>query len=110
MFDGVNAKKFGDRMMVLKALGDLGPNVKGIRLVAGVLKDDDPDIRAQAAATLGEVKSRTAIRPLRKALGDEAPQVSFAAAKSALATGGHNGKAGVAGCIARGKSLRKMAS
>ncbi len=55
--DGVNAKKFGDRMMALKALGDLGPNAKGIQLVAGMLKDDDPDIRAQAAATLGEMKS-----------------------------------------------------
>jgi HEAT repeat protein len=70
------------RRPALKALGDLGPNVKGVQLVAGALKDDDPDIRAQAAASLGEMKSRTAIRPLRIALGDEAPQVSFAAAKS----------------------------
>jgi HEAT repeat protein len=90
--DGVNAKKFGDRMMALKALGDLGPNAKGVQLVAGMLKDDDPDIRAQAAATLGEIKSRTAIRPLRIALSDQAPQVSFAAAKSLWELGDATGK------------------
>jgi HEAT repeat protein len=90
--DGVNAKKFEDRMMALKALGDLGPNVKGVQLVAGTLKDDDPDIRAQAAAALGEMKSRTAIRPLRIALSDQAPQVSFAAAKSLWELGDATGR------------------
>jgi len=92
LIDGVNAKKFGDRMMALKALGDLGSNSKGVQLVAGTLKDDDPDIRAQAAATLGEMKSRTAIRPLRTALGDKAPQVSFAAAKSLWELGDTTGR------------------
>ncbi len=38
--------------MALKALGDLVPNIKGVQLVAGALKDDDPDIRAQVAAPL----------------------------------------------------------
>jgi HEAT repeat protein len=80
--DGVNAKRFNDRIIALKALADLGPNPRGIRLVATVLKDKDPDVRAQAAATLGEMKSRVAIAPLRLALDDEAPQVSFAAARS----------------------------
>jgi len=92
LIDGVNAKKFGDRMMALKALGDLGSNSKGVQLVAGTLKDEDPDIRAQAAATLGEMKSRTAIRPLRTALGDKAPQVSFAAAKSLWELGDTTGR------------------
>src|SRR5437764_6956819 len=63
--DGVNAKKFSDRIIALKALADLGPNPRGVRLVAGVLKDNDPDVRAQAAATLGEMKSRLAIPALR---------------------------------------------
>jgi len=105
--DGINAKKFGDRMMALKALGDLGPNVKGIQLVAGVLKDDDPDIRAQAAATLGEMKSRTAIRPLRKALGDEAPQVSFAAAKSLWQLGDTTGRRVLLDVLQGGKAYER---
>jgi HEAT repeat protein len=90
--DGVNAKKFADRIIALKALADLGPHPQGVRLVAGVLKDKDPDVRAQAAATLGEMKSRLAIPPLRIALGDAAPQVSFAAAKSLWQLGDNAGR------------------
>ena len=90
--EGVNAKKFADRIIALKALGDLGPNLKGVRLVAAVLKDKDLDVRAQAAATLGEMKSRAAIPALRIALGDAAPQVSFAAAKSLWQLGDTTGR------------------
>jgi HEAT repeat protein len=90
--DGVNAKKFADRIIALKALADLGPNLKGVHLVAAVLKDKDPDLRAQAAATLGEMKSRAAIPSLRIALEDEAPQVSFAAAKSLWQLGDNAGR------------------
>jgi HEAT repeat protein len=89
--DGIHSKKFAERILALKALGDLGPNVRGVHLVAGALKDDDPDLRAQAA-TLGEMKSRTAIPALRIALGDAAPQVSFAAAKSLWQLGDTTGR------------------
>lgn len=90
--EGVNAKKFTDRILALKAMSDLGPNPKGVRLVSAVLKDKDPDVRAQAAATLGEMKSRAALPALRIALGDEAPQVSFAAAKSLWQLGDNAGR------------------
>jgi len=89
---GVNSKKFADRILALKALSDLGPNATGVHLVAGVLKDKDPDVRAQAAATLGEMKSRLAIPPLRIALIDAAPQVRFAAAKSLWQLGDTTGR------------------
>ena len=90
--DGVNAKKFSDRIIALKAMADLGPNPKGVRLVSEVLKDKDPDVRAQAAATLGAMKSRAALPALRVALNDEAPQVSFAAAKSLWQLGDNAGR------------------
>lgn len=90
--DGVNAKKFSDRITALKAMADLGPNLKGVRLVSEVLKDKDPDVRAQAAATLGEMKSRAALPALRVALNDEAPQVSFAAARSLWQLGDNAGR------------------
>lgn len=89
---GINAKKFTDRVIALKAMADLGPDPQGVRLVAGVLKDKDPDLRAQAAATLGEMKSRAALPALRVALNDEAPQVSFAAAKSLWQLGDNAGR------------------
>jgi hypothetical protein len=79
---GLSSKKFAERIVVLKAIGDLGPNLRGIGLVAELLKDKDPEVRAQAAATLGEMNSRAAIPYLGKALDDPAPQVSFAAATS----------------------------
>ncbi len=90
--DGVNAKKFSDRIIALKAMADLGPNLQGVRLVSEVLKDKDPDLRAQAAATLGEMKSRAALPALRVALNDEAPQVSFAAARSLWQLGDNAGR------------------
>lgn len=90
--DGLTAKKFADRIIALKALADLGPNLKGVHMVAAVLKDKDPDLRAQAAATLGEMKSRAATPSLRIALDDEAPQVSFAAAKSLWQLGDNAGR------------------
>ena len=90
--DGVNAKKFSDRVIALKAMAELGPNLKGVRLVSDVLKDKDPDLRAQAAATLGAMKSRAALPALRVALNDEAPQVSFAAAKSLWQLGDNAGR------------------
>jgi HEAT repeat protein len=90
---GVNSTKFAERMVALKAMADLGPNVPGVRLAAEVLKDDkDPDIRAQAATTLGEINSRAAILPLRAALDDPAPQVAFAAAKSLWQLGDSKGQ------------------
>ncbi|HKT67805.1 MAG TPA: HEAT repeat domain-containing protein [Terriglobales bacterium] len=90
--DGVNAKKFSDRIIALKAMADLGPNLKGVRLVSEVLKNKDPDVRAEAAATLGAMKSRAALPALRVALNDEAPQVSFAAAKSLWQLGDNAGR------------------
>jgi HEAT repeat protein len=90
--EGVNAKKFTDRIIALKAMADLGPNLKGVRLVSELLKDKDPDLRAQAAATLGAMKSRAALPALRVALNDEAPQVSFAAAKSLWQLGDNAGR------------------
>ncbi|HEY6939208.1 MAG TPA: HEAT repeat domain-containing protein [Terriglobales bacterium] len=90
--DGVNAKKYSDRIIALKAMADLGPNLKGVHLVSEVLKDRDPDLRAQAAATLGAMKSRAALPALRVALNDEAPQVSFSAAKSLWQLGDNAGR------------------
>jgi HEAT repeat protein len=90
--DGMNAKKFSDRIIALKAMADLGPHPRGVRLVSEVLKDKDPDLRAQAATSLGAMKSRAALPALRAALNDEAPQVSFAAAKALWQLGDNAGR------------------
>src|SRR5579864_101954 len=90
--DGVNDKQFATRISALSALGDAGPNVRGAHLAEGALHDKDPDIRAQAATTLGAMKYRPAIQALRIALSDPAPQVSFAAARSLWQLGDFTGR------------------
>jgi len=48
----------------------------------GMLEDKDVEVRLAAVASLGEVKTDSALAALRKALNDEVPEVSFAAAKA----------------------------
>jgi len=73
-------------------LADAGPEPRGAHLAEGALQDKDPDIRAQAATTLGAMKYRPAIRLLHHALQDKAPQVSFAAARSLWELGDFSGR------------------
>jgi HEAT repeat protein len=44
------------------------------------LADDKPEVRSAAAAALGDMKSRTSIPKLKKALDDDDPSVALAAA------------------------------
>jgi HEAT repeat protein len=85
-------KKVVNRLALFSAIGDLGANLKGVRLSERGLNDKDPDVRAAAATSLGEMKSRAAIPKLRIALADKAPQVSFAAAKSLWQLGDRTGR------------------
>jgi HEAT repeat protein len=48
----------------------------------GMLQDKDVEVRLAAVASLAEVKTPSALAALRKALGDDIPEVSFAAAKA----------------------------
>jgi HEAT repeat protein len=83
------------RQILQQALENKNPEtrkqaVQALSLVAaqfltpleGMLHDDDMDVRLAAVATLAEVKRPQAVAALRDALDDEAPEVSFAAAKA----------------------------
>jgi len=48
----------------------------------GMLQDKDVEVREAAVASLAEVKTASARKALRKALDDDVPEVSFAAAKA----------------------------
>jgi HEAT repeat protein len=48
----------------------------------GMLQDKDVEVRMAAVASLAEVKTDSAIAALRRALEDDIPEVSFAAAKA----------------------------
>lgn len=58
----------------------------------GTLEDKDVDVRLAAVSSLSEVKNKAAAAALRKALQDEVPEVSFAAAKALWALGDPFGK------------------
>jgi len=48
----------------------------------GMLQDQDVEVRLAAVASLAEVKTDNALAGLRRALNDDVPEVSFAAAKA----------------------------
>jgi len=50
--------------------------------LAATLKDKEVEVRLAACASLAALKDQRAILPLEKALDDEVPEVSFAAAKA----------------------------
>jgi HEAT repeat protein len=68
------------RRQAVLALSLLGTQY--LASLKGMLHDDDLDVRLAAVASLAEVKSPQAVAALREALDDDAPEVSFAAAKA----------------------------
>jgi HEAT repeat protein len=65
-----------------------------------MLQDKDVEVRAAVVASLGEVKSKSATAALRKAMEDEVPEVSFAAAKVLWAWRDPAGKAALLAVLA----------
>jgi HEAT repeat protein len=51
-------------------------------MLEGMLQDKDVEVKLAAVASLSEVKTKTAAEALRRALQDDVPEVSFAAAKA----------------------------
>ena len=83
------------RDILQQALADKSPDTRKRAVVAlslagerfltplqGMLQDKDVEVRLATVASLTELKSQDAVAALRRALSDEAPEVSFAAAKA----------------------------
>jgi HEAT repeat protein len=79
------------RKLALSALVTAGTNRRAVNLVASLLKDKEVDVRQTAASALGEMNARAAIPKLVEALDDEAPEVSFTAARSLWNLGDRRG-------------------
>lgn len=58
----------------------------------GILEDKDVEVRLAAVSSLSELKNKAVSAALRKALQDEVPEVSFAAAKALWALRDPSGK------------------
>ena len=70
------------RREAVLALSLVLPEPRPVALLVEALDDKDAGVREAACATLGEIKARTAIPHLQKALDDAVPEVTFAAAKA----------------------------
>ncbi len=72
--------KTSDRAIAIRVLSLMPNDAKAVRLAEKALTDDKPEVRAAAAAALGDMKSRTSIPRLREALDDKEPSVALSAA------------------------------
>jgi len=71
-----------DRATATRVLGLIRNDAKATKLAEKALTDPKPEVRAAAAAALGDMHSRRSIPKLEKALDDQDPSVALAAANS----------------------------
>jgi HEAT repeat protein len=70
------------RKDAVEALSLMGPADSLFQLLTALTDDQDVVVRTAAVTTLGDLKRRSALPILRKALDDPVPEVSLAAAKA----------------------------
>src|SRR5438132_11789480 len=66
-------EKVTDRANATRVLGLVRNDVKATKLAEKALSDPKPEVRAAAAAALGDMNSRRSIPKLKKALDDKDP-------------------------------------
>jgi HEAT repeat protein len=74
--------KTGEHATAIRVLGLMPNDAKALTLAEQGLDSDKPEIRAAAAAALGDMRSRSSIPKLREASQDDDPLVALAAANS----------------------------
>jgi HEAT repeat protein len=80
--DACTGDKSGDRATAILVLGLIPNDARSARLAQKALTDDRPEVRAAAAAALGNMQSKASIPKLKAALDDQDPSVALAAAHS----------------------------
>ncbi len=80
--DACTGDQTSERTLAIRILGLITTDPTARKLAERALNDEKPEVRAAAAAALGDMKFRASLRKLRKALNDEDPTVALAAAHS----------------------------
>ena len=80
--DACTGDKSGDRATAILVLGLIPNDSKSAKLAQKALTDERPEVRAAAAAALGNMQSRTSMPKLKAAMDDQDPSVALAAAHS----------------------------
>ena len=89
---GAASDKVVRRTDAISAAATIGPLPEVLSVLKTALSDKEPDVRQVAATSCGEIKSRSLIPVLDRALNDDSPEVSFAAAKALWEMGDHRGR------------------
>ncbi len=74
--------KTGAHATAVRVLGLVPNDTKALAFAEDGLDSDKPEIRAAAAAALGDMQARTSIPKLRTVLDDDDPLVALAAANA----------------------------
>lgn len=80
------------RIQGLAALGSMGVNTRGAKMIADAFDDKDVDVRTAAVLAAGQTRDRVLIPGIRKLLDDKEPQVAFVAATTLWRLGDHSGE------------------
>ena len=80
--DGTTNKNSDQRVSAVTALALITDNPKAATMAEQALQDQNPDVRAAAATSLGTMKAKGSVPALIKALGDSDPKVIMSAAHS----------------------------
>ena len=79
------------RVSAVTALAMINADPKAVTMAKQALQDQNADVRAAAAATLGTLKARSSIVALQNALKDSDPAVIMSAAKSLVEMSNEDG-------------------
>jgi HEAT repeat protein len=91
--DGLKDKNPDIRMQAVQALGLVGPRDPYISQLESMLSDKDVEVRLATIASLVDLKNKGTVGSLQRALDDEAPEVSFGAAKALWSLNEPSGRA-----------------
>src|SRR5260370_2666400 len=80
------------RTQALAALGTLGKNARGEKLITSAMKDPDFDVRTASILAAGQTKDHNLTTPIREMLDDAEPQVAFTAATTLWKMNDHSGE------------------
>lgn len=90
--EGLIDKNPDTRKHAVSALGLIGPDERHVAQLEQMLNDKDVEVRLAALTSLMDLRPKRLAALLRKALEDDVPEVSFAAAKGLWAMNDPEGK------------------
>jgi HEAT repeat protein len=90
---GRTSRHAKERIIAVRALAQLSGNSRAVELAEELIVDRNPDVRAAAALTLGQLNAVRSIPLLREALKDKNIHVDFAASNALLSLGDSSGYA-----------------